>query len=227
VPRSPDRLDRLSLISNVVIAIVTSIGLVSGFFAYLTYKNANAISLSNILETSDNRIYDIALDKDKPYLLRIFYYTPPTNLPPSMQAEKCFNSLFEHDKKLRWKTVPELCRTYMCNVDLLRSDEGKRVMEAILEFEKILGICQTVNGKISRKMLKDTEWPDYVDGYIKDFGENPLFLAAIHIDLVYGYIDKRLSSYLCAKLKDRPVVKIIYPEMSNPDWIKMHGKGDL
>lgn len=219
--------NKLSIISNIVIAIVTTIGLISGFFVYSTYRKANAISLSNTLESSDNRIYDIAIDRDKQYLLRLFYYTAPSDLPPMVQAEMYFNSLFEKNDKLRWKTVPELCKIYLGDIDLMRSDEGKRVIEAILEFEKILAICQTVKRDISKKMLKDTDWPGYVDGYINDFGEKPLFLAAIHIDYVYGYIDKKFSGYLRKELKDRPVVKAIYPEMGRPNWIDMHGKGKL
>lgn len=212
-------------VSNFVIAIVAIIGLISGIVAYGYYKKANELSFYNIMESSDNKIYDIALENNKPYLLRVMYFSPPENISPRMRANLYFLALFDKDIPIKWRTIPELIGYYHNNLKIIRTNDGQRVTEAILEFERILSICQEVLKYEKDKTLTDSNWKRYVTAYIDDYGGNPYFLAAIHLDHAYGYIDKAFSAYLLDRLKNNPVVKDIYPEMLLPNWLDEYGKG--
>jgi hypothetical protein len=217
--------DNIAAISNLVIAIVAILGFIAAIFAYQFYKDANRISLSNTLEASDNEIYNMAVANNKPYLLRTMYCSPPDIISsPRGKAEYCFQSLFDKNVKIEWETVPGLVSLYTQNKKM-RTEEGKRVTEAILAFEKVLAICETVNNKKEANMLNGGVWKGYTDACIDDYGNNPLFLAAIHIDHHLGYIDKKFSEYLKSRLKDNSIVKSIYPEMIQLEWINKNGKG--
>jgi len=217
--------DAISAGANVLIAIVTLIALISGWYAYSFYREANAISLTSILESADNKIYDLALEHDKPYLIRMLYFEPPEGLSPTKRAEAAFLSLFEKDVPIKWKNVHDITTIYIKNKEMLRTDEGKRVVEAIISFERVISICQRVYVKSTSKLLKNTDWVCYAKAYIKDYEENPLFLTAIHLNHAYGYYEKEFFVQLVKEYKNSEVVKALYPEMLQPGWIEKYGHG--
>ena len=216
--------DLINAIANIVIAIVAVVGFAAGVHAWRYYKEANEIAFNNVFESADNKVHDIALENNKPYLLRILYYNPPNNLPSRERANLYYQSLFDKDVSIKWITVPELLIYYHNNKNAIRTDEGKRVTEAILMFERILSLSQGVLNYSNNDMIVSGGWEKYVKAYLDDFADNPYFLAAIHLDHVYGYIDKSFSKFLVNRFINNPMVREIYPEMFMSDWLNKHGK---
>ena len=209
--------------SSAVIAIVAVLSFLGAFHAYKYYENSNRVSLSNALEMDDNEIYRIAME-NKPYLLRTMYAIPPQGLSAKDKAIYYFQALFDEDiKPVKWKTVPELLQVYTKN-EMMRTNEGKRVIESILVFEKVLFLTESVFKERDSNILKNTIWPGYTEGYIQDFGSNPFFLTAIHMNHCYGYLSADYTKHLKEKLENNPVVKTVYEDMTKPDWVSKRGK---
>ncbi len=214
----------LNLVVNLLILTTAIAGTYVGYSALGTYKTQNRINMNVLIEDLDNRMLNLALEKDKRYLLSFFYFEPEEGLSVRQRADAMIASIFDEGMTIdqSWKTIAELyAQLYI--PENKHKEEYRRMTEALVASERMLYMTYITYEAWKGDMITEDEWED-IATYVSDFGNSPYFLMAVYVGHRYGYFNENFAEELRRRLKlgddSKEMINLIYPEITAEGWVK-------
>ncbi|RJO60290.1 hypothetical protein C4544_05360 [candidate division WS5 bacterium] len=215
-------------ICTVILLILTAgaafWGIKVGKDALSEYKKMNMVAMSTAILNMDKEIFKKL--SDKPYLQAMF-----VEIPNEITSHQVINLFLEKESQKfeDWKDIPSLYdKLWGFNeFDNKDNSDKSRLREAYFIGEEVLYVVLNAHEAHRQLLISDGDWESWA-AYIDDLGTNPLFLAAIYCGHKYGYISKEFAEILKQRLMKKDdisrVIKSIYPEMINSDWVDRIGR---
>jgi hypothetical protein len=213
----------------IFIAICTAVGAYAGLMAYFEYKKTNDLELYKQIRDIDFHIQSRSLEH--PEVDAAWVYLPDS-IEGKRRADAQLNAIVSKDSKFSfpsWKHVSEL-DGYLWSPKALQDKDAAKIRKVYTFIEEVLYLVCLVNDYEDYGRLGHDPANTYY-AYLIDLGTHPLFLDALWYYHELGYMSpknaRKIQSLLIDgkdKEKNRSIIRAIYPELLNPDWVDKLGQ---